>query len=92
MAQGIKHACRTFIDLCRQMNMFTDTIIAIDGSKFKAVNSKENNYTPKKLQFHIDRVEKHIDAYLKQLDTADKKKRNTRDVEWRVNSRQDSVA
>jgi hypothetical protein len=54
------------------MNMFTDVIVAIDGSSFKAVNSKENNYTPKKLQFHIARVEKHIDEYLKQLDDSDK--------------------
>jgi len=64
--------CRAFIGLCRQMNMFTDVMVAIDGSKFKAVNSKENNYTPKKLQFHIARVEKHIDKYLKQLDDSDK--------------------
>lgn len=78
-SQGIKNACRTFIDLCRQMNMFQDAIIAIDGSKFKAVNSKENNYTPKKLQFHINRVEKHIDAYLKQLDAADKKEQQSVD-------------
>ncbi len=70
--KGIKNTCRTFIDLCRQLNMFTDAIVAIDGSKFKAVNSKENNYTPKKLQFHIDRVEKHIEDYLQQLDTADR--------------------
>jgi len=70
--KGIKNSCREFIGLCRQMNMFTDAVVAIDGSKFKAVNSKENNYTPKKLQFHIDRVEKHIDEYLKQLDDADK--------------------
>jgi transposase len=70
--KGIKNTCREFIGLCRQMNMFTDAVVAIDGSKFKAVNSKENNYTPKKLQFHIDRVEKHIDNYLKQLDDADK--------------------
>ncbi len=69
--KGIKNTCREFIGLCRQMNMFTDVIVAIDGSKFKAVNSKENNYTPKKLQFHIARVEKHIDEYLKQLDDAD---------------------
>lgn len=87
--RGIKSTCRTFIDLCRQMNMFSDVIIAIDGSKFKAVNSKENNYTPKKLQFHISRVEKHIAAYLKQLDVADKKdKQNVDDelikdkIEW----------
>ncbi len=71
--KGIKNTCRTFIDICRQLNMFTDAIVAIDGSKFKAVNSKENNYTPKKLKFHIERVEKHIDDYLQQLDSADKK-------------------
>ena len=57
--KGIKNSCRAFIGLCREMNMFTDAIVAIDGSKFKAVNSKENNYTPKKMQFHIKRVEKH---------------------------------
>jgi len=70
--RGIKNTCRTFIDLCRQMNMFTDTVIAIDGSKFKAVNNKDNNYTPSKLKFHIDRFEKHINDYLEQLDAADK--------------------
>lgn len=72
-SKGIKNTCRSFIDLYRLMNMFTDAIVAIDGSKFKAVNSKENNYTPKKLQFHIKRVEKHIDDYLKQLNAADQK-------------------
>ena len=56
--------------------MFTDAVVAIDGSKFKAVNSKENNYTPKKLQFHIARVERHIDEYLQQLDDADKEEAN----------------
>ena len=71
--KGIRNTCRAFIGLCREMSMFTDAIVAIDGSKFKAVNSKENNYTPKKLQFHIARVEKHIDDYLKQLDAADQK-------------------
>jgi transposase len=71
-SKGIKNTCREFIGLCRQLKLFADAVVAIDGSKFKAVNSKENNYTPKKLQFHIDRVEKHIDDYLKQLDDADK--------------------
>jgi transposase len=70
--KGIKNTCRAFIDICRQLNMFTDAVVAIDGSKFKAVNSKENNYTPKKLQFHIDRVERHIENYLQQMDDADK--------------------
>ena len=70
--KGIKSTCRALIDVSRQMNMFTDVVVAIDGSKFKAVNSKENNYTPKKLQFHIARVEKHIDDYLKQMEDADR--------------------
>lgn len=78
--KGIKNTCRSFIDLCRQLNLFTDAIVAIDGSKFKAVNSKENNYTPKKLRFHIDRVERHIDDYLKQLDAADQEEEQVTDT------------
>lgn len=69
--KGIKNACRTFIDLCRKMNMFSDAVVAIDGSKFKAVNNKDNNFTPQKLKFHIDRFEKHIGTYLAKLDEAD---------------------
>lgn len=69
--QGLKNTCRTFVELCRNLNLFADAMVAIDGSKFKAVNNKENNFTPKKLQFHIARVEKHIDEYLAQLDKSD---------------------
>jgi transposase len=77
--KGIKNTCRTFIGLCRQLNMFTDAIVAIDGSKFKAVNNKDNNYTPQKIKFHIDRVEKHIDEYLKQMEAADRAENLTAD-------------
>jgi|TARA_B100001964_G_C14192612_1_gene581793 transposase len=70
-SKGIKNTCSSFIGLCREMKMFTDVIVAIDGSKFKAVNSKENNYTPKKLQFHIARFEKHMEKYMAQLDKSD---------------------
>lgn len=70
--KGIKNACKTFIELCRQMNLFTDVIVAIDGSKFKAVNSKPNNFTPKKTEKHIERVEQNIQKYLNSLDEADK--------------------
>lgn len=74
--KGIKNVCRTFIGLCRKLNMFTDAVVAIDGSKFKAVNNKENNYTPRKLKFHIERVEKHIQKYLSQLDEADNEEKS----------------
>lgn len=69
--KGIKNACRTFIDLCRKMDMFSDAIIAVDGSKFKAVNSKDNNHTSQKVRFRIERLEQHIEAYLSQLDQGD---------------------
>jgi transposase len=69
--KGIKNCCRTFVELCRKLNMFEDAVIAIDGSKFKAVNSKKNNYTPAKLKSHIERVEKNIQVYLNQLNNAD---------------------
>jgi transposase len=75
--KGIKNVCRKFVELCRQLNMFDDSAFAIDGSKFKAVNNKSKNYTPSKVQFHIDRVEKSIEKYLSQMDTKDKDEKDT---------------
>jgi len=69
--EGIKQSCRTFIGLCRQLNMFSDAVVAIDGSKFKASNNKAKNYTPKKLDTEMARVEKHINQYLNRLDMCD---------------------
>lgn len=80
-SQGIKNTCRTFIELCRQMNMFTDVIVAIDGSKFKAVNSKANNFTPQKAKDHILRVEQSIQKYLNLLDEADKNNQSNANTE-----------
>lgn len=70
--KAIKNVCRQFVELCRQMNMFSESLIAIDGSKFKAVNNKSRNYTPSKVKFHITRVEKSIQEYLDNLDTKDR--------------------
>ncbi len=69
---GIKNVCRTFISLCRKMNMFTEAVVAVDGSKFKAVNSTDRNYTQATIKRRIEIVEKHIENYLAQLDVADK--------------------
>jgi len=72
--QGIKNACRTFISLCHKMNMLTEAVVAVavDGSKFKAVNSTDRNYTQATIKRRIEIVEKHIEDYLPQLDVADK--------------------
>jgi transposase len=75
--KGIKSVCRRFVEMCRQMNMFSDSVFAIDGSKFKAVNNKSKNYTPGKVKDCIERIEKHIEKYLGQMDTQDKNEKET---------------
>jgi len=70
-AAGIKNTCKIFVRMCYQLNMFNDATVAIDGSKFKASNNKKNNFTSGKIKFHIERVEKGINKYLNQLDSAD---------------------
>lgn len=75
--KGIKNVCRKFVDLCRKINMFDDSAFAIDASKFKAVNNKAKNYTPSKVQFHIDHVESSIQDYLSQMNTNDNDEKDT---------------
>jgi transposase len=70
--KGIKAVCRQFVQMCRQMNMFADSLFAIDGSKFKAVNSKDNNYLPSNVKYRINKIEKSIEEYLSNMDTQDK--------------------
>ena len=70
--KGIKAVCRTFVQMCRKMNMFADSLFAIDGSKFKAVNSKDNNYIPSNVKYRINRIEENIAEYLSNMDTQDK--------------------
>jgi hypothetical protein len=86
-ARGIKQSCQTFVGLSRQLNMFSDAIVVIDGSKFKASNNKSNNYTPKKVQTEIDRVEKHISRYLTELDNSDdhEKETDTTPIDDKIN-------
>jgi hypothetical protein len=79
-AKGIKHVCRTFVQLCRQLHLFDEGEITIDGSKFKASNNKDNNDTPKKMAFHIERVEKHISNYLEKLDSADEEQHSPQTI------------
>ena len=47
--------------LCRQLKLFTQAIVAIDGSKFKAVNNRDRNFTPRKLQQRMEQIEESIE-------------------------------
>jgi hypothetical protein len=64
--------CRQFIVLCRQLNLFTEAIVAIDGSKFKAVNNRDQNFTPAKMQRRMAQIEESIARYLTDMNTADR--------------------
>jgi transposase len=68
---AIKQVCVQFIELCRQMGLLTTASVAIDGSKFKAVNTRDKNLTRGKVERRRARLEKSVARYLAQLDTAD---------------------
>ncbi len=69
---GIKQVCVQFIELCRLMGLLTQTSVAIDGSKFKAVNTRDKNFTRNKVERRRAQLEKSVARYLAQLDTADR--------------------
>ena len=69
---AIRTVCRQFVLLCRDLALFANTDIAIDGSKFKAVNNRDKNFTDKKLQARIEQLEANIARYLEELDRADR--------------------
>jgi hypothetical protein len=70
--KGIRNVCRRFVLLCRELKLFTQAVVAIDGSKFKAVNNRERNYTPGKIERRERELEESIQRYLDALETADR--------------------
>ena len=70
--EAIQQACRELVEICRKLNLFSDAMIAIDGSKFKAVNNRKKNDSQGSMKRRIARVEKHIAEYMALLDAKDK--------------------
>jgi transposase len=70
--EGIRAVCRRFVQLCRELKLFTQAIVAIDSSKFKAVNSRDRNFTPNKVDRRQQQIEESIRRYLEALETADR--------------------
>ena len=69
---AIRRVCSQFVVLCRRLNLFSEAIVAIDGSKFKAVNNRDKNFTDRKLQARMEQLEESIGRYLRELDRADR--------------------
>src|SRR5438128_5720219 len=68
---AIKKVCAQFVALCRDMGLLTKASVAIDGSKFKAVNTRDKNFTKGKVERRRRQLEESVARYLAQLDTAD---------------------
>ena len=70
--KAIREVCRTFVALCRELDLLSVASVAIDGSKFKAVNARDKNFTEAKMKRRLERIDESIARYLAQLETADR--------------------
>lgn len=70
--KGIQNACRRFVVLCRELKLFSQAIVAIDGSEFKAVNNRDRNFTEVKIDRFQEQFAQSIQRYLDALETADR--------------------
>ena len=69
---AIRLVCREFILLCKKLELFADAFVAIDGSKFKAVNNRDKNFTAAKMKRRLQQIDESIARYLSQIARADR--------------------
>ena len=69
--KAIQATCRDFVLICRRLGLFAQSVMAIDGSKFKAVNNRDRNFTFAKMKRRAEEIDKSIERYLRQLDAMD---------------------
>lgn len=69
--KALKEVSREFVLLCRDLDLFAAQLVFVDGAKFRAVNSKDRNFTVPKLQILLARIDAHIDEYLAALEAKD---------------------
>jgi transposase len=70
---AIGEVCRSFVALCRKLDLLSVPSVAIDGSKFKAINARDKNFTEAKMKRRLERIDESIARYMAQLDTADRR-------------------
>ena len=69
---GLRQVCARFVELCRELGLLATASVAIDGSKFKAVNNRDRNFTKGKVERRRAQLEESVERYLSQLETADR--------------------
>ena len=70
--KAISGVCSQFVELCRRIGLLSVASVAIDGSKFKAVNNRDRNFTKAKMARRMKQIEDSVERYLHQLDSADR--------------------
>ena len=70
--KAIREVCREFVALCRKLDLLSAASVAVDGSKFKAVNARDKNFTEAKMKRRLERIDESIARYMAQLETADR--------------------
>ena len=78
--KAIRRVCTEFVGVCRELELFSATLVAIDGSKFKAVNSRDKNFTKNSVKRRLKKTQANIDRYLAKLDQADQDEPEIREV------------
>ncbi len=72
MALAIRRVCSQFVALCRRLELVADASVAIDGAKFKVVNTRDKNFTRAKMKRRMEQIEESVERYLHLLDSADR--------------------
>ena len=78
--KALKQVFRQFVVMIKKWDLFGENLLAVDGSKLRAVNSKKNNYNQRKIERHLDLIDKKTEEYLHELDENDKKDHGNRNV------------
>ena len=71
--KAIQKVCRQFVVLCRQLELFGDAFVAIDGSKFKAMNNRDRNFTKAKVKRRLQQIDESIARYLSEMESLDRR-------------------
>jgi transposase len=69
---AIRKVCREFVVLCRKLKLFKDAFVAIDGSKFKALNNRDRNFTKAKVKRRLEQIDESIARYLSEMESLDR--------------------
>ena len=86
--EAVRATCKQFVVLCREIGLIAGGTVAVDGSRFKAVNTRDKNYTPGAIRLRLAQVEASIERYLDKLDTADRQEADVAEMRTtRLNER-----